>query len=365
MQRCYRGHASRRRTAAVAAARAAAAEEARASAVHAQLAGFVGVLAASAWNDAPVLGSSSEQRAREAESVRPAGPPASQLLPALSVCVGRRRWWAVGGCQDQQLLLRRFASRFRGNRLRRYFLALLAHCRLEQKVRRYCAAAVDIQAHWRGHAARRRLERDGGGRRRRPRHAKELSADLLLLRAATAGDANSAAHLVRREGRKATAGSSLRARFRRDPRVRCRERKIVNHGRQRRAPRTDATAMHWLPPAHPSVHSPLCLGVALQGCVRGDASLLLLLPPCRRGPGGLQAALSAAAGSGGGVDPEARRIAAAEASFRRCVARLGAERLSWAWRRWLGYVGYRRARAASIRDGPATAAYAVQFVFIG
>ena len=186
VQRIYRGYRCRSQLTRAALAERLAKAEADEWEQHAMLFGVIGTLGDSRWDRHAVL--PHEERARGRES-------------------------------ERELLLRRFAGRFRANRLRNCFLALLNHARVERKVRRYDWAATVIQAGWRGKQVRKKhnsWRRRGGKRTLR---AKDASADMLLLRAATAGDGDSAAAVLKREAARGAAGASagIKGRFRLDP----------------------------------------------------------------------------------------------------------------------------------------------------
>ena len=80
---------------------------------------------------------------------------------------------------------------------------------LGKRDRTYEAAAVFVQARYRGYRIR-KLYRSSGSRRRKKRD-KDMSADMLLLKMSTAGDVSTAS-LVQKEkqGSSTTGGSGMR-----------------------------------------------------------------------------------------------------------------------------------------------------------
>eukprot|EP01046_Picozoa_sp_COSAG06_P012664 COSAG06_NODE_751_length_12582_cov_40.259072_1_plen_905_part_00 len=123
---------------------------------------------------------------------------------------------------EQQLKVQKFAARWslRRNVVRNCFYALVSEMQLARKIAHYSWAATFVQARYRGYRIRKQSRRFGGSRRRnRPKRDVDMSADMLLLRAATAGDV-STAELVKREkkqGGRSSAGAAVKSRFRMDP----------------------------------------------------------------------------------------------------------------------------------------------------
>ncbi len=198
---------------------------------------------------------------------------------------------------DQELKIQKFAARWstRRNVVRSCFYALVDEMQLARKIVRYNWAATFVQARYRGYRLRKDFRRMGGFSKRRPKRDKDLSADMLLLRAATAGDMTTS-QLVAREklgggSSRSASAAKVKSRFRMDP-----------------------TAFR------------------KQGL---------------RGTGGVDLA----------AEVEARRLARVQELSKRCLRRLGGEAVAYCFDLWVELRNRAAVRAAREVDAPAMEAY--------